>query len=321
MSLQVHVILVLLVGILSLLFIPMPSHTFLWKAVNNFAHVPLFGIVAIVLLVLSRMVFVGVSETSIRHYVLAIMGTLALALLTEALQSFTVTRQPQMSDVVHDLIGALCGLGLFMTYDQQVPGAWDQWRSFPRCIIIHLCVLVVLGISLIPVIGWTYAYWDRASRFPSILEFSSDWEMKFVRTSNSELQVVLPAEGWKKSVGDKTGQLVFLPETYPGIHIDEPYPDWRGYTSFQLEIFSELPVPRSLVIRIDDAQHNQEHVDRFNQAFTILPGLNHIKIPMDDIRQAPVGRKMDLSAIKAVVLFAVNPPEEFTLYLDNIHLE
>jgi hypothetical protein len=30
---------------------------------------------------------------------------------------------------------------------------------------------------------------------------------------------------------------------------------------------------------------------------------------------------MDLSAIKTVLLFAVNPPEEFTLYLDNIRLE
>jgi len=267
------------------------------------------------------MLFAALSWPPIRHYVVAMMGVLALALLTEALQSFSTTRQPQVSDVVHDIVGGMCVLGLFFTYDPLVSGRWAQWRQFPRQAIIRLCVVLVLGITLVPVVGWTYAYWDRARRFPSILQFSSVWEMKYVKTLNSELHVVMPPEGWKKSAEDQVGRVVFHPKTYPGIRIDEPYPDWRGYSKFQLDIFSELPAPQSLVIRIDDLHHNQEHADRFNKAFTISPGPNHIQIPLDDIRQAPIGREMDLSAMKAVLLFAVNPPEEFTLYFDNIHLD
>ncbi len=248
-------------------------------------------------------------------------GALALALLTEVLQSFTETRQSEISDIVHDLVGAMCGLAMFFTYDQQLLGKLAEWRDFPRHRIIRLCVVVVLGITLVPVLGWTYAYWDRASRFPSLLKFSSSWEMKFVRTSESKLQVVVPPQGWNKSVEDKVGLVVFHPKTYPGIRIDEPYPDWQGYTSLHIEVFSELPALQLIVIRIDDLSHNNEHADRFNKVITIVPGLNHINISLEDIRQAPVGRELDLSAIKAVILFAVSPPEEFSLYLDDFRLE
>lgn len=311
----------LLLGILSLLFIPVHSHTFLSKAVNNFSHVPLFGLVAILLLKGSRMVFPILSWPAIRHYMVAILGVLALALLTEALQSLSATRQAEVSDILLDLVGATCGLALFFTYDRQLSGKYVQWQHFPRNAILRFCVVVLLGVMLQPVVVWAYAYWDRASRFPSLLQFSSEWEMKFVRVSDSELQVVAPPNGWKKSAEDPVGQVVFHPKTYPGIRIDEPYPDWRGYANFQLDIFSEWPTPQSITIRIDDLHHNNEHSDRFNKAITISPGLNPIQISLDAIRQAPVGRELDLTAIKTVLLFAVNPPEAFSLYLDNIRLE
>ena len=318
---QIVGLVLLLLGILSFLFLPGPSHNFLWKAVNNFAHVPLFSIVAILLLQLSRTLFMACSWSPIRHYVIAMMGVLTLALLTEMLQSFSATRQTEVSDVLRDLVGAVCGLGLFFTYDSQMSGKWTLWRQFPRHTILRLCVVLVLGAVLFPVVGWTYAYWDRASRFPYLLQFESDWEMKFVKASDSALQVVTPPERWKRSAEDKVGRVVFYTKKYPGIRIDEPYPDWRGYTHFQLDIFSDLPTTQSIVIRIDDVQHNNENTDRFNQTVTILPGLNHINIPLDDIRLAPEGREMDLHAMKAVLLFAVNPSEEFILYVDNIRLE
>ena len=94
-----------------------------------------------------------------------------------------------------------------------------------------------------------------------------------------------------------------------------------GYSYFKLDIFSELPTTQLVTIRIDDLHHNNEYTDRFNKSVTIAPGLNHIQIPIDDIRLALVGREMDLSAMKAVLLFAVNPPEEFMLYVDSIRLE
>lgn len=320
-SAQIVVPVMCLFGVLSLLLIPIPSETFFWKAVGAFAHVPLFGFVAILLLRWSRMWNGAAALAPLRPYRFAMVGVLGFALLTEVLQSLSATRHPEISDVGRDLLGATCALGWSLTCDQKMSGKWAQWSQFPRNMIIRLCVVLMLGVTLLPVAGWIYAYWDRAMRFPDFLQFSSSWEMKFVKTSDSDVQIVPPPAGWKKSAEDRVGRVVFHTKKYPSIRINEPYPDWRRYSHFKLDIFSELSTPQLITILIDDLHHNNQYSDRFNKAITIAPGLNHIQIPIDDIRQAPVSREMDLSAIKAVLLFAVNPPEEFSLYIDNIRLE
>ena len=176
-------------------------------------------------------------------------------------------------------------------------------------------------VSFLPVAEWAYAYWDRANRFPSLLQFSSEWEMKFVKGVDSDVRMVPPPLGWGKSAEDWVGQVLFYTKKYPRIRLDEPYPNWEGYSNFQLDIFSELPMPQPIVIRIDDHYDKYRTEDGFNKTITIVPGLNQIQIPLDEIRLGPVGREMDLNSIKAVMLFARSPSEKFTLYLDNLHLE
>ncbi len=249
------------------------------------------------------------------------MGVLALAFLTEGLQSFDVARQTSLSDIFHDLLGAICGLALFFTYDVHLPEEWVAWRRFPRNFILQVCVIVVLTILFLPVLEWAYVYWDRANRFPSLLQFSSEWEMKFVKETDSELQVVDPPVGWEKSIDDLVGKVEFHPKKYPGFRLEDPSSDWRGYTYLQFDIFSELSHLQKIAIRIDDAEYNHTNIDGFSRRIMISPGLNHIQISLDEIRVAPVSREMDLSAIRRVLWFASSPAEEFTLYFDNIRLE
>ncbi|MCA9500923.1 MAG: hypothetical protein MRJ67_15725 [Nitrospirales bacterium] len=91
--------------------------------------------------------------------------------------------------------------------------------------------------------------------------------------------------------------MVCFPAHYPGIRLEELYPDWQGSSHFRVEVYSGLPVARSLIIRIDDSHHNHEYADRFNQAITISPGLTHNNIPLDDIRHtarwAGIGSQYD----------------------------
>ena len=310
-----------LVSALAILFIPVPSETFLWKAVNNSGHVPLFLVVSLLLLKLSQIVWRECGWWPIRHYAMAMGGVVLLALTTEALQSLSTIRHPQATDVLHDVAGAICGLGLALTYDCTVSGHWAWCRSVLGRSVVRGGVVAMIAISFWPVWEWAYAYWDRADRFPSLVAFSSYWEMKFVKAVDSELQMVSAPSGWPKPIGDTVGYVTFYPTKYPGIRIDEPFSDWRGYKSLQIEIYSDLPETQSLVVRIDDAHHNQEHSDRYNQTFRIMSGLNQIRIPVQDIRQAPASRHMDLGAIKTVLLFAVSPPQPFVLYIDNIRLE
>ena len=310
-----------LFGCIALLWLPVPSHTILLKAFYDFCHFPLFGAVALILLHLARQLGEPRGWSVGSHYGLAFIGVVVLGALTEGVQSLSSTRFAEWSDLLLDLVGAICVLGLYATYDRNLTGRLAVWRQGPWKHLVHAGVVLLTLIALSPVLIWAYAYWDRAARFPSLCQFSSSWEMLFVQGKESELQIVPPPLGWGNPRIDTVGQVVFYPKRYPGIRIEEPYADWRGFSRFRVDVYSELPTVRSLVIRIDDAHHNNEYEDRFNQAITILPGLNHIQIPLEDIRHAPVGRELDLSTIKAIRLFAISPPEEFSLYVDNIRLE
>jgi len=310
-----------LFGCIALLWIPVPSHTILLKAFNDFCHFPLFGGVAIILLYLARQLGEPRGWSVGSQYGMAFVGAVVLGAVSEGLQSLSSSRFAEWSDLLLDVVGAVCVLGLYATYDRNITGRLAVWRQAPWKHLVHAGVVLLTLTALSTVLIWTYAYWDRAARFPSLCQFSSSWEMLFVQGKESELQIVPPPLGWGKPRVDTVGQVVFYPKHYPGIRIEEPYADWRGFSRFRFDVYSELPTARSLVIGIHDAQHNNDYADRFNQAITISPGLNHIDIPLDDIRQAPVGRELDLSAIKAIRLFAISPPEEFSLYVDNIRLE
>ncbi|MBA3612953.1 MAG: hypothetical protein H0W49_08580 [Nitrospirales bacterium] len=255
------------------------------------------------------------------QYGMPFMGVVVLGALTEWVQSFSSTRFAEWSDLLRDVLGTVGALGFFMTYDPNLTGRAAIWRLAPRKQLVHAGVGLLVVIALSPVLFWSYAYWDRAVRFPSLVQFSSSWEMMFVKGRDSALQIVPSPLGWGKPRVDTVGHVVFYPKHYPGIRLKEPYPDWRGFSRFHFEVYSELPRVQSLVIGIHDAQHNNDYADRFNRVITISPGLNHINIPLDDIRHAPVGRELDLRAIKAIRLFAISPPEEFSLYVDNFRLE
>ncbi|MDR4461943.1 MAG: hypothetical protein MRJ67_15730 [Nitrospirales bacterium] len=58
--------------------------------------------------------------------------------------------------------------------------------------LVHAGVGLLVVVALSPVLVWVYAYWDRAARFPSLVQFSSAWEMRFVKGSDRVVQIVPP---------------------------------------------------------------------------------------------------------------------------------
>ena len=305
--------------LLSLLWVPFPFRSFLWIAIYNFAHVVLFALLAILLVIVSRHLFLHWPSQNGKHYAVASIGILILAVSSEMFQIFSSTRYPSVGDVLRDLIGGAYGLVWFVTVDRQCTG-WSRWQQAPRNHLVRLGVFLLLLATLTPVIVWGNAYRHRAMQVPVLCQFTSGWEMLFVSTKGSDLQVVSPPSGWAKSPGDKVGRVVFHPVRYPSVRITQPYPEWRGFGYFAVDIFSELPEEHTIVLRIHDQQHNWQYEDRFNTAITVAPGFNRIRIPLNEIRNAPAGREMDLSAIQSVVFFAVSPSESFVLYFDNIRL-
>jgi hypothetical protein len=116
------------------------------------------------------------------------------------------------------------------------------------------------------------------------------------------------------------GHVTFHPAEYSTMTLDEPYSDWRGYSTLVISLFSPRVDLFNSTVRVEDQQHNGDYSDRFNATYEIRPGPNLIQIPLDRIASAPATRRMDMSAIASLALFVANPKDTLSLYVDSISL-
>ncbi len=120
--------------------------------------------------------------------------------------------------------------------------------------------------------------------------------------------------------GQKCLKLELYPSPYPGITLNNFDPDWSGYDVLKFDIHNQENILLKLTIRIDDSD-NPSYSDRYNKTVILNPGANHISIPLNSLVTSGANNKLNLSKIKRVLLFLVQPKEKRALYLDNLHLE
>ena len=285
---------------------------------KDFGHVPVFGLITFALFVLSINFGRDAWPREV-HYGVAGLIALILGGITELMQSFT-TRQPDIFDYLRDVIGVICALSVLATWDKQL----IHLRRLTQSPLKHVVRIVAMGMILVvlsPVVIWSQAYWHRSTSFPWICRFDAGWELLFVGTDKSELTVVPSPRDWKKAQDDHVGRIEFYPDRYPRIEIEEPYPDWRGFSHLTFEIYSELNEVITLFVRIHDSTHNGKYGDRFNSKIPVSSGLTRVRISLDEIRKGPLQREIDLSLIRSIQIFAVDPPRPLTLYLDDFRLQ
>jgi hypothetical protein len=300
--------------LLFLFFGDVPEASRFWSAFFDAGHTALFGVIALVVhhWVASRRR--AASPAGNRLAAFAITVTLGAA--TEVLQTLQARGDPSIIDLMRDTAGA----GAFLL----VGWAVSRWRSaWTRERLAALALAALLLVAA----GWTlmrtsacYVARDRA--YPTLFNLDGSWwESEFVELKQNRL-----TPGARTISGDdgqalRLARLDLAPGLYSGITFDEPYPDWRGRDALAWTIVSDLDQPLPIVIRVHDAAHDQRFSDRFNRRFTIAPGVNRLRIPIDDIRNAPDRRKMDLRRVRGVILFAFDLKKPASLFLGPLHLE
>lgn len=226
-----------------------------------------------------------------------------LSLLIEAIQA-QVGRQATWQDGLRNLIGAW--LGLF----------WGQSAS--RCIWLgRLGATLLLLWQLHGLVQVAIDHWQRLERFPVLSDFESrrqlaDWG------GNIE-QVQDPVAQGKFSLALHLGT-----ERYSGGGLNNLVGDWRGYDYLRFELYHPGDEALPLTLRINDTQHDRSEglfEDRFNQRLWAQPGWNSYRIALEDVRNAPKGRSMNLASIQRLGIFSTQLSKSHTIYLDSVRLE
>lgn len=297
----------------------LPDNTRFWRQLQNLGHIPLFGLVAIALLIFTEKIIGRFFHSRILLYSVAFVASAFMGAATEAIQYFT-PRDADINDWLFDIVGSVVFLGLYFTIDPKNKHIWKRAGGFLKH-STQFILLAVAGIVMLPQILLGTAYLNRDKAFPVIADFESGWEKQFLNLENAQLEIVRAPAGWKDSAEDNVGKVTFEKAQYPGVSIYETAPDWSRYNYLSFEVYSEMPDTVSLSIRIDDIHHNCNFDDRYTGRFRIHPGENTVMISFEALRQTPSGRFMDMEQITHLVIFMVDPPEPRTLYLDQIRLE
>lgn len=301
-----------------LTFVKLPSDSYLWREFHNFGHTPLFGLLAIALLGISRKL-VGDDFPIILQYLISSALAFGLGMGWELIQIPTAG-DSDPTDLIRNGAGILGLMSLWLALDRpywrrRKKSGWkirSKWFGFGTAVLI---------ISALPLMIWTAAYVERENDFPSLSRFDSFLGRKFIHLKDSQLDLTPPPSGWSEGPGHDVARLLLQADAeYPGLELRDPVPDWREFSNLWFEIYSPADSQISLSISIEDEEHNLEYLDRYTSQIMLSPGLNRIEIDLAVVEQAPAGRSTNMAAIARIKLFAFQPATPIELYLSDLSL-
>lgn len=316
-------IIVSIIALLGAVFVldgvELPQQTRVWREFTNAGHAILFGVVAVVLLLLSRALFVRRNWKPVAHYWVALGGALILGLATEIGQIIG-PRDASLGDMLNNALGAGAFLLFAATLDQSLRDRLINRRLVSRN-TVRVLALLLLAFAYLPFTILVLAHSRRQAQFPMISDFESFLDRRFAYGEDARLELVAPPPLWLSNTSCKVGKLTLLPGRISGLAIHYPFPVWTGYTFFAVEIYLEGSSGLTVNLRVDDTMHNFEHDDRFNRRIDLLPGLNRIQIPLSEIEFAPVSRRMEMNSIANIILFVSEIEAPAVIFVDDVRLE
>jgi hypothetical protein len=180
-------------------------------------------------------------------------------------------------------------------------------RSYPP----HRSIIIVLILALVAFsepLRWCYVYQVRSNQFPLLFDPDNDFSKSLINgNKGSKLRHIDLSTLWTSDNYSDTDSCIYVSLVkgrWPSVEIPEPEPNWHGYETLEVSIYSDQLKELPLVLRVHDQKHNRKPSDRYNHRLLIQPGYNHFSLPLTEIAQAPETRTMDLGAISNVMLFS-----------------
>jgi hypothetical protein len=311
-------VLVCPVGAVALLWalgqLKIPAQTLLWGQLMNFGHVPLFAVLASCALGFC-LGLLGDSMSRPRLYLVALSWSLVLAGVSEVLQVLD-NRDVEVCDFLRNAAGTVCALALWASLDRGLDLAgWPDWRKRLRWIAV-----AILLSTLIPLAVLAESYRRMERRVPVLFRFDSALELPFVRGSDASLELVRAPEGWTEYAKRRVGRVTFRLTRYPTLTIVDLHRDWSGYRFLEWDLFLEAGPELEVILRVEDVEYNGRYRDRFNVKLPLRPGPNELRIPLEEVREAPEGRAMDMERISRLMLYLVRPEAPVSLYVAEMKL-
>jgi hypothetical protein len=244
-----------------------------------------------------------------RQWTIILGITLLIGVSIEFMQ-YGAARTPDTGDVLLDLTGSLLVL-VFGSSGLALQPA--NWR-----LSLQVTVLMLLLVQLWPL---TKSLIDEAiarQQFPLLSDFETPFETDRWAGSARLTVVSMPSVSQGKLL-----KLLLTTIKYSGVKLNYFDGNWISARTLKISLYNPDVNPLQITCRIHDLQHadgHEEYEDRFNHRFLLVQGWNHIEIDLDEVKESPASRSMDMSRIRGFGLFVVSLPAPRILYLDHVRL-
>ena len=276
-----------------------------FKAFWNLGHILYYVLLCMVVFEFARR-----KAYSVMFQIATILGvSLVLGVLVELLQG-GFNRTPDTGDLFRNMIGAAVGIAFFL------PGRKTFSKGALR--LLQAISFVLVASQVYPVASALTDEYQARSQFPVLADFESPYELQ--RWEGSAGRSIDDATVYT----GKHAMRVSLDTTlYSGVNLKYFPGDWTGFSQFQCSIFNPEKNPLTITCRINDLAHirgSQHYEDRYNDSFQLPQGWNTITIDLEDVKNAPVDRIMDMRRIRGVGIFATRLPQPRVIYIDDVRL-
>ncbi len=278
----------------------------LFRQVWDIGHIIFFSLLIYAVLSTLRVLQ---GQKFIFKFIFVIGVSLVLGLVIEWVQ-IGLDRSSEMDDVIRDLIGGLIPLIFVTRFSVDL----QKGIRYSLRIILLMFLLYFLSPMFISFIDEVNA----RNQFPILSDFETPLEISRWSDENEmEEETIIIIQG-KSSL-----KVVLNTEEYAGITLKHFPGDWQGFAKLKFSIYNSLNTPLSLEFRLNDEEHirhNQSYHDRFNRSYDLRPGWNNLEIDLNEVKNSPGERVMDMSRISSLRIFVNKLNKPVTIYLDNFYL-
>ncbi len=278
----------------AVVLVPVPGRERWITVLHDFAHAPVFGCIAVAVLLILRASGRLTRRPAWQLYLLAFAAAVVLGALTEIIQ-WIEDRDASWIDLHSDILGAAAFLGLCAAFD-------PTFTRRVRAVGIAVAIALLVWHSK-PAFEAIAAYRYRASLEPALAQFSTSRDLYFIDPLRSHVRIEPLSSDWS-STGETALRVDFTDERWPGVDFFEPIPDWSRYRMLELDLVNPGDAELHLTLRIHDVIHDNEYADRFNRDFVLAPRSRQVvRIPLADVESAPRDRRMNMTRIADLYLF------------------
>lgn len=295
----------------------MPYGGLFWREVQNTGHTIVFFVMTGLVVILLRDNVSVLRKSQKSLLITAATLSLFIAIAIELVQ-LTIENDGNKEDVLRDVGGILAGLAMYagINGNDYKHGSNNNRIFKSKLVVASICILTVF---LVPLAQGGLAMIQRQIAFPVVFDPSAGWTDYFSEFNNvKKIEESALVDALMK---DNFIHLKLDVAMYPGVSMDEPFPDWTSYSVLVLPIYSENTTTFDLVLRVHDVNHNNQYRDRFNKYITVKNGINYFRIPLNEIEESPISRKLDMSNIRNLAIFMDKPASPVRLYIGPIRLE